>query len=291
MGTLAGHIAAAQTLVVALVFAWAGVWKLAFPQARVVAEKSALARMLRSKQRGAIAFRALGCVEIAAAVLLLLPPARMWALGLATLLALGFVAYLVLAWRIAPEAPCGCMGGRATTISWRSLARAGVLLALSLAGWPVREFWGAALAAAPWLASLLALELTALWLLSPEVGPEFAGQVWRVGRRLTRSLRQRLDPTCTRAPLDIAAIERALQDTAPFRLLGSALSARTDAWREGCWDFVAYGASYEQQAATVIFAAPALFEPSEVSAAVVADADNTVLLALPSQRGTVPPIA
>lgn len=287
MGALAGHIAAAQALVLALVFAWAGVWKLAFPQARSLAARTALARILNSKQRAVTAFRALGCVEIAAAVLLLVPPARLWALALATLLTLGFVAYLALAWRIAPEAPCGCMGGRAVGISWRSLARAGVLLALSVAGWPVREFWGSALAAAPWLVPLLVLELGALWLLSPE----FGGQEQRIARHLSRSLRQRLDPTCARLPQDVAAVERALQDTLPYRSLVPALGGRTDAWREGCWDFVAYGASYEQQAATVVFAAPAFFDPREVSAAVIADADNSVLLAVRSQRGTLPPTA
>lgn len=287
MGAFAGHLAAAQALVVALVLAWAGVWKLVFAQARAIAAQSALARMLRNKQRAVTAFRGLGCVEIAAVVLLLLPPARQWALALATLLTLGFVAYLVLAWRIAPEAPCGCMGGRAVGISWRSLTRAVVLLALSAAGWPVREFWGSALAAAPWLVPLLALELAALWLLSPEFGG--AGQERRIARRLTRALRLRLDPTCRRVPQDVAAVEQALQDTLPYRSLVPTLSSRTDAWREGCWDFVAYSASYEQQAATVVFAAPALFDPHEVSAAVIADADNSVLLAVRSQRGTLPP--
>ncbi|HKS70522.1 MAG TPA: hypothetical protein VJQ45_08875, partial [Ktedonobacterales bacterium] len=130
-----------------------------------------------------------------------------------------------------------------------------------------------------------ALELAGLWLLSPELG----AQGMRSSRRVMRALRLRLDPACARVRLDIAAVERALQGTAPYRALQPVLDARTDAWREGCWDFVAYGARYEQQAATVIFAAPALFDASEVSAAVVADADNAVLLSVPSQSGALPP--
>lgn len=286
MSALAGHLAAAQALVVALVFAWAGMWKVAFRQARAVAAQSALVRLLGGERQAVAAHLALGGAEIAVAILLLLlPPARALAQGCAALLALGFLGYLILAWRIAPEAPCACMGGRATRILWRSLARAGALLALSIAAWPAAEFWGTALAAAPWLVPLLALELAGLWLLSPELG----GKPVHTSRQVFRSLRLRLDPACARVRLDIAAVERALQGTAPYRALRPALSARTDAWREGCWDFVAYGAHYEQQAATVIFAAPALFDASEVSAAVVADADNSVLLAVPSRSGALPP--
>jgi hypothetical protein len=287
MGALAGHIAAAQALVVALVFAWAGLWKVAFRRAKVVAAQSALVRLLRNERHAVIAHLALGCAELTVAILLLLPPLRDWALRLAALLTLGFLGYLLLAWRIAPESNCACMGGRATRISWRSVARAGALLVLSVAGWPVREFWGAALVAAPWLVSLLALELAGVWLLSPE----FGGQGARAGRQLGRSLRLRLDPACARVRLDIGAIERALQGSAPYRALQPALGlgVRTDAWREGCWYFVAYGANHEQQPVTVIFAAPALFDASEVSAAVVADADNSVLLSVPSQSGALPP--
>lgn len=286
MGLFTGHLAAAQALVVALVFAWAGVWKVAFRRARAVAAQSALVRLLGGERQAVAAHLALGCAEIAVAGLLLLPPARTLALGCATLLALGFLGYLVVAWRIAPEAPCACMGGRVTRISWRSLARAGVLLALGIGAWPAGEFWGAALASSPWLVPLLALELAGLWLLSPELG----GKPVRSSRWVMRTLRLRLDPACARVRLDIVSIERALQGTAPYRALQPVLNGpRTDAWREGCWDFVAYGAHYEQQAATVIFAAPALFNAREVSAAVVADVDNSVLLSVPSQSGALPP--
>lgn len=285
MGAFAGHLAAAQALVVALVFAWSGVWKVAFRRARAVAAQSALVRLLGGERRAVAAHLALGCIEIAFALLLLLPPARTLALGGAALLALGFVGYLILAWRIAPEAPCACMGVRPTRISWRSLARAGVLLALSVASWLAGAFWGAALVAAAWLVLLLALELAGLWLLSPEISVRPV----RSSRQVIRALRLRLDPACARLRLDIAAVERALQGTAQYHALQPALGARTDAWREGCWDFVAYGAQYENHAATVIFAAPALFDASGVSAAVVADADNSVLLSVPSQSGALPP--
>ncbi len=291
MGILVGDIAAAQALVVALVLLWAGVWKIAVPRARAIAAQSALARLLRSQPWAATAHLALGVGEVSVAILLLaLPPVRVWALGLATLLTLGFLGYLILAWRLVPDAPCACMGGRAARISWRSLLRAGLLLVLSVAGWPVREFWAAAIVARPWVLLLLALEVGALWVLSPEFGGKGVRAGLHLSRRVQRALRLRLDPGCARVRQDFAAIEHVLQDTAAYRSLQPALGNRTDAWREGCWDFIAYGALYERQVATVIFAAPALFDPREVSAAVVADADNTVLLAMPSQQGTVPPL-
>lgn len=276
-----GHVAAAQALVVAAVLLWAGVWKVTFPRARKLARRSALARILGSGQRAVVAHLALGICEITAAVLLLaLPQARTLALGLATLLTLGFLGYLALAWRLDPKAPCACMGGRATRISWTSLLRASALLAMSLAGWPVREFWLTALLTAPWVIPVLALEVVALWALSPE----FGGPGARYGLRVLYALRMRLDPTCARVRLDVAAIESRMQEVKAYRALRPALGARTDAWREGCWDFVAYGTRHGGQAATAIFAAPVLFDPAAVTAAVVSDADHTVLWSAPAQR-------
>jgi hypothetical protein len=275
LANFAGHLAAAQALVVAVVILWAGLWKATFPRAHALARRSALARILHGEQRAMLAHVALGACEMTVAILLLaLPQARTVAVALATLLTLGFVGYLILAWRIDPKAPCACMGGRATTISWNSLLRAGALLVMSLAGWPVHEFWGAALQAAPLVIPVLALEVVLLWALSPE----FGGPGIAVVPQAQRMLRLRLDPTCARARQDVAAIERALQHAEAYRGLRPALGARTDAWREGCWDYIAYSALYERQAATIVFTAPVFFDPAEVSAAVVSDADNSVLL-------------
>ena len=286
LAAFVGSLAAAQALLLGMTLLWAGLWKVAFPRARSLARRSALARILRGEQRAVAAHLALGVSEITTAVLLLaLPQARALALALATLLTLGFLGYLILAWRVDPGASCACMGGRATTISWNSLLRAGALLVMSLAGWPVREFWGTALLAAPLVIAALALEVALLWALSPE----FGGPGISVGPQVVRALRLRLDPTCARVRQDVAAIERALQDAQAYRTLRPALGARTDAWREGCWDYIAYSSQYERQAATVIFAAPALFDPAAVSAAVVSDADNTILLRVSSseeQRAT-----
>jgi hypothetical protein len=236
-----------------------------------------------------LAHLTVGSGEVIAGVLLLVAPgARLAALGLATFLTLGFLVYLVLAKRIAPDAICACMAGKASRVSWRSFARAGVLCALTVVGFPVNMFWGTALAAAPWLALVIALEFAGLWILSPESGDALARLRLSGAGEAARALRQRMDPTCARVPQDIGAIERALSAAPAYRALRNNMGARTDAWREGCWDYISYSATYEQQPATVIFVAPALFDPRDVSAAVVSERDGSILLSAPSPRGSAP---
>src|SRR5262249_39473585 len=160
--------AAVQALVVGLLFGWAGIWKVGFPEARALAAKSALGKLLPTPQLAQRAHLAVGIGEITVAALLLTPPAHEWAMRLATLFAVGFLGYLGLAWRVAPDKPCACMGGRKTKISRRSLARAVTVLGLTLLGWLARDYWAVALIAAPWTALVVVTEIAVLWLLSPE---------------------------------------------------------------------------------------------------------------------------
>ncbi len=263
--TMIEHIVSVQALVVGLVFAWAGIWKVCFPQARALAARSALGKFLPKPGLAQAAYFTLGIAEICTATLLLLPPARSWAIRLATVFTLGFLGYLWLAWRVAPEKPCACLG-------------AGSLLMLTIIGWPAQEYWAAALFRAPWAALLIAAEMVALWLLSPEFG--WVGM--RLAQRLTRAARLRLNPTCAGILLNWTDLERDLRQSPAFRELAPHLSAISDRWREGCWGYIAYRASYADRQATAVFSVPALFDSSEVSAAVVDDADNSILLRLTS---------
>jgi len=283
MGMFVERVAAVQALIVGVLFLWAGIWKVFFPAARQVAAQSALASVLGRPRRAQTAYLVVGVGEIAVAALLLLPPSRWWAMRLATVFAVGFVGYLGLAWRIAPDKPCGCMGGRATKISRRSLARAGVLLVLTLIGWASREFWGAALLAAPWSALLIAAEVLTLWLLSPEFG--WTGV--RFEKRLIRWARLRLDPSCTHVAHNWDQLERSLRRTVAFQELvrrGARVGTTTDRWREGCWSYIACEANYEDRPATVVFAVPILFDARQVSAAVVDETEHAVVLRLAPAR-------
>lgn len=281
------QIAAVQALVVGLLLGWAGVWKVTSPQARALATRSALGKILRDPRQAQAAHLATGVGEIIVAALLLLPPERAWAMRVATVFALGFVGYLALAWRIAPDRPCACLGGRISNISRRSVLRAVVLLALTLLGWGAHEYWAGAIIAAPWVLLVFAAEALGLWVLSPEFG--WAGA--QMEKRLLRAARLRLDPTCARVALDWDELERRLRRTPHYLELALHLSALRDHWREECWAFFAYGASIEGRAATAVFAVPTLFDKHEVSVAVVDDADNSTLLSLASARGVTPPVA
>jgi hypothetical protein len=286
------HLAAIQALVVGVLFAWAGVWKVFFPSAHSLAAESALAKLMTRLPVGASASRrltqaahlAVGAVEIAIAGALLLPPAHPWAMRLAAVFALGFLAYLGVAWRVAPDKPCACMGGRATKISRRSVARAGVLLALTLFGWPAQVYWGTAVVAAPWTVLVVGAEATLLWLLSPEFG--WAGV--RFERRLIRAARLRLDPACARVAFDWDALEQQLRRSFAFQQVvrRAQVKAQADRWREDCTAYLAYHAVYQGRAATAIFAIPVIYDPREVTGAVVDAADETVYFRVAAQAET-----
>lgn len=278
------NIASIQACVVGALFAWAGIWKACFPQARLVVRQSALSKIIPRPQVAEPLHVILGMGEIAVAAFLLLPPERVWAMRIASLFAVGFLGYLALAWRIAPEQPCACLGGRATRISKRSMARAVILLTLTLIGWLAHQYWGATLLAAPATALVIGSELVLLWFVSPEfshIGP-------RVEKRILRALRLRVNPTCAGIATNWSGVDRHLRGTGMFRELAPILGERADQWRDGCWDFVAYPATYGDRAATAVFAAPVLYDPLQVSVAVVDDSDGTIFLKLASASSVTP---
>jgi hypothetical protein len=275
------RIADAQALVLGVVFLWAGVWKVVFPQAHELAKKSALTALLPTPGVAQAAHIAVGASEILVAALLLLPPHRSWEPYLASALAVGFLAYLALAWKVAPEKTCACMGGRPTRISKRSVARAGAILLLTLLAWPAQIYWGAALVASPWLVIVIVLELLALWALSPE----FGGLGVAFQRRFVRVALLRLNPTCAGVALDWARVENDLRRTSQFNALARHIRGPADRWREECAGFIAYNAVYRDQPATAIFTFPVLYDATEVAAALVDEASREVLARLPAARG------
>lgn len=279
------RFAALQALVVGLIFAWAGLWKVASPAARELAAQSALSKIMRTPRMTLAAHLAVGVGELVVALLLLASPWYGLGMRVATVFTLGFLGYLALAWRIAPEKPCACMGGGATPLSRRSLIRAATLFVLTLIGWGAREYWASALLAAPWIALVIAAEVFVLWLLSPEFN--YPGV--KMEQRLIRMARLRLNPTCAGVALDWDATERSLRNTKPFQQLAPLLSEVTDHWREGCWSFISFAASFEDRPLTAVFAIPALFDSREVSAAVIDDGSNDTVFKVPSARGALPP--
>jgi hypothetical protein len=278
--TFVSYIADVQALVLGAVFAWAGVWKVFSPQAHKLARQSALVKLLPGPGMAQAFHVAVGISEIIVAVLLLLPPERWWATRLASALAVGFLAYLALVWKVAPEKPCACMGGRATQISRRSVARAGGILLLTALAWTARAYWGASLVVAPWLGLVILAELLALWVISPEFGSLGVS----LERRLVRAARLRLNPSCEGITLDWPRLETELQRTGHYSELARYISSPADRWREECVGFIAYHARFENQSATAVFTFPVLYDSAAVAAALVDDASHVVLQRLAAAR-------
>lgn len=274
------QIADVQALVLGVLFLWAGAWKVFFPKAHEVARNSALSALLPTRGMAQAAHVAVGASEIVVAALLLVPPHRWWASYLASALAVGFLAYLALAWRVAPEKTCSCMAGRPSRVSKRSGARACVILVLSLLAWPAQAYWGATLLISPWLILVVVVELLMLWALSPEL----TGFGVALQRRFFRDARLRLNPTCSGIAVDWAQVENQLQGTSQYHALASYIEGPSDRWLEDCAGFIAYAAVYDRQPVTAIFTFPVLFDPSEVAAALVDDSSNAVVTRLAPLR-------
>src|SRR6185437_15251407 len=98
-----------QPLVLAIIFAYAGLGKLISSAWLAAGRESALARVV-PKSRFALAYRTLGIAELAIAGLLLTPPAAPWELLLASAALLVFLGYLLLSRIKWGAQSCGCMG-------------------------------------------------------------------------------------------------------------------------------------------------------------------------------------
>jgi hypothetical protein len=264
-----------QAGVLALVFIWSGIGKLALPQARAVAAQSALAQLLGQPNLTQIAYVTLGSGEVVMGLLLLTPPHKPWALWLATAFTAGFVVYLLVAWRIAPEKPCACMGTRATPISWRSVTRAILLLALALVGWQAATYWGVALWHAPVSLIVALLEIAAIIALSPEIVGDWRTLRWRAYRQVQSTLQT----DCARIAVDWDVVLQRLKTSDAYQTFAPYLTLETtERRREGCWHFLTYAGRYENQPATAIFAVPVLFDPKGVKGALVDTTDATLYL-------------
>ena len=84
------------------VLLWAGAIKLLSRSARLAARRSALVRLV-GKDRVFLAYRAVGCVELAVGASLVLPPVHPAEAVAAVALGLGMLGYLLYARIAAPE--------------------------------------------------------------------------------------------------------------------------------------------------------------------------------------------
>ncbi|MFG3708080.1 MauE/DoxX family redox-associated membrane protein [Micromonospora sp. NPDC047670] len=276
-------IAALQPLVVGAVLICSARVKLLSRHAAAAAGRSALVRLL-GQHRALPAYRLLGAVELTLGALLVLPPARPGEAAAATMLAAGFVAYLAYSRRAAPASSCGCLSARATPVSGRGLARAGLLLAAGALAGLAGGGWASALAGQPVAGgAVLIAELAAVVALSPELDAAWLLPLRRLRARLTHPLRGG-----TGVPL-LATVQQLQLSDAYRRVAPLLRSDVREHWDDGDWRFVGHAARYQGRPATAVFAVPlADREPDAVRVAVVDDATGHTLLSLaapPSPAG------
>jgi hypothetical protein len=263
-----GWFAALQPVFAGAVLLWAARVKVLGRDAPALARRSTLARLV-GERRAVPAFRLVAAVELAVAVLLLVPPPQWTESVAATSVAAGFLGYLAYARLAAPDSSCGCLSTRRAPVSWRSFARAGVLAGAGLLPVSASAGWPAALAERPLAAAAVLLgEAAAMVALSPELD-----RAWLVP---LRRLRVRLSHPLT----GMAAFEVPLQSTvqqlqrsdAYRRVARLLVSDVREHWDEGEWRLLCYTARRDGRTSTAVFAVPRLrYEPAAVRVALVDD--------------------
>ncbi len=266
--------ASVQPLFIGGTLLWSGGLKCFGRSARRSAERSALASLV-GEARALPAYRLTGALELALAAVLLLPPAYTAETAAAAVLGAGFLAYLAYARIFAPDSSCGCLSKQRTPVTWRSFARAGLILAAALLGTGARGWWGHGLTTRPFAAALLlAAEAAALVALSPE-----GDGLWLLPlRRLRIRLRHPLAERSFEMPLE-SSLQQLMASPA-YRQVGALLkSGLLESWDEEDMRVLCYTAEYEGQTTTAVFAVPLRhYRPEEVRVALVDESTESTLL-------------
>ena len=159
-----------------------------------------------------------------------------------------------------PDVGCGCFGEASTApVSLRTMARSALLAVAAFATvslGPIGLPPGKASAYAE-LLGILAAELLIIGALSPEIGEGLT----RLGYSEPCELQ------IVQSGRTLAALHRSRQWRRHSALITSSVPA--DIWRELCWRYVVYPASYESQAADVVFAVFLKYRRPAIRAALV----------------------
>jgi hypothetical protein len=238
-------VATVQALLVALVLSIAGTAKLADHSSRKTASISALVKIVRSERGVLRVVRLIAVLEISLALAILVLPNTVLPRTGAAVVLFGSTLYLAWAIRAAPEAPCGCFGSVSRApVSWRTLARAGLLSVAAL----IASIDGTPLTAPnrplPWM--LLVAEAILLAALSPELS---VMKHWLlVGRKLPRCIYS--------DELPAATLERLRRSPLWAELSPYLTTAHPDdQWLESCWRLFSFPARYDEKVVAAVLAA------------------------------------
>jgi hypothetical protein len=176
-----------------------------------------------------------------------------------------------------PDVGCGCFGDFSTApVSGRTMARAAFLAVAALSTIDLPPIAPPHRVAAVRLLALLAVEIVLVGALSPEVGESLI----RLGYSEPCELR---DVPATRT---LALLRRSKQWRRYSGLITSDVPA--DVWRELCWRYVVYPATYEARDADLVFAIFLRHRRPAVHAAIV-DSGTGLPVAMPASPGAADP--
>lgn len=249
-----------QPILLAAVLLWSARLKTFSRYAEATARRSPLARLLGDR-RAVPAYRGVGVIEAAVAVLLLVRPSiGTWACAG---LGVGFVAYLAYGRLFAKEASCGCMSAQPSPIRARSFLRAFLVIALALIPVPVSLAGAGVIVGEALLFAALSSELDRHWLVP----------LRRLKARWTHPLASPGD-----FPVPVASSVEQLQRSSAYREIAASLrSDLREHWDEGEWRLLLYSVTHAGVPASVVFAVPRLrYAPTDVRAAVVAETGETL---------------
>ncbi|MFC7246916.1 MauE/DoxX family redox-associated membrane protein [Catellatospora aurea] len=267
-----------QPLLLGLLLLWSARLKLLSPHAAAAAGRSALGRLV-GDTRALPAYRLVGAVEAALALVLLAPPALPAEALAAAALSLGFTGYLAYARIAAPESSCGCLSATRTPVRWRAFARTAALLAASLLALPATAGWTDVLAARPLPAvGLLLAEAALLVALSPELDRHWLDPLRQLKVQITRPL----PAGGFEVPLDSTVDQ--LHRSPVWRETAALLTSDLrEHWDDDEWRILVFTARHAGQQASAVYAVPRLrYQPAAVRVVLVDEPTGQVLLSLQS---------
>lgn len=232
-------VIASQAAVVGGVFIVTGSLKLADRHLALTAGRTALARVMTGRALIATWYL-VALLEVGVGVAAATHFGGDVSLAAAGALLATVTMYALWARHVSPTADCGCTGSRSRAqITYGTFARNGVLGALLI------------LAAVSHPTGLRAGGVAAVAIAAVETAL-ILGVGFPELRTASRGRRRR---RCESMPVDAAHALRQLRRTPIWREVRAVLSsfAVVDSWREGCWYYFAFEATYQASAATAVF--------------------------------------
>lgn len=230
-------------LVLAGLLGWTGAVKAFSRGTAQQAPKTVLARILRSSERATLVLRATGAGELLIAAGLLVVPANPVPGAAAAVLGAGFVSYLGYGRAAAPESSCGCSAREDTPVTWRTFARAAVVLVGGATVAVAQDTWWPTVSERPAGAlAFLAGAAAVLVALSADLD-----RWWLLPLRRTR-LRVFGHPllgTAAKNQVPVAASVELLENSLAWQAAAPVVrSALLDHWEDDGWRILQYSGVY-----------------------------------------------